>query len=67
MNRVFLDTGGDDSPTAALAALKAGRTFASNGPLLGLEVDGKHPGAVIARTGRGIASLPCSTALPGGS
>ena len=53
MNRVFLDTGGDDSPAAALAALKAGRTFASNGPLLGLEVDGKHPGAVIARTGGG--------------
>jgi hypothetical protein len=48
MNRVFLDTGGDMSPAAALAALKAGRTFASNGPLLGLEVNGKHPGDVIA-------------------
>jgi hypothetical protein len=53
MNRVFLDTGGDASPAAALAALKAGRTFASNGPLLGLEVDGKHPGAVITRTAGG--------------
>ena len=40
MNRVFLDTGGAISPAALLAALKAGRTFASNGPLLGLEVDG---------------------------
>jgi TolB protein len=49
MNRVFLDTGGDQSPGALLAALKAGRTFASNGPLLGLEVDGKHPGDVIPR------------------
>lgn len=47
MNRVFVDTGGDTSPNALLAGLKAGRTFASNGPLLGLELDGKHPGDVI--------------------
>jgi hypothetical protein len=53
MNRVFLDTGGAMDPAAILAALKAGRTFASNGPLLGLEIDGKHPGAVIARAGPG--------------
>jgi hypothetical protein len=50
MNRVFLDTGGDTSPAALLAALKAGRTFASNGPLLGLEVDSKHPGDTVSRT-----------------
>jgi hypothetical protein len=50
MNRVFLDTRGDASPTALLAALKAGRTFASNGPLLGLEVDGKHPGDTVSRS-----------------
>jgi hypothetical protein len=48
MNRVFLDTGGDEGPAALLAALKAGRTFASNGPLLGLEVEGKHPGDTIS-------------------
>jgi hypothetical protein len=48
MNRVFVDTAGDVSPKALLAALKAGRTFASNGPLLGLELDGKHPGDVIS-------------------
>jgi hypothetical protein len=53
MNRVFLDTDGDLSPTAVLAALKAGRTFATNGPLLGLEVDGNHPGDTISRTGPG--------------
>ena len=53
MNRVFLDTGGALNPAALLAALKAGRTFASNGPLLGLEIDGKHPGDVIARAGPG--------------
>src|SRR4029077_6541424 len=50
MNRVFLDTGGDVGPAALLAALKAGRTFASNGPLLGLELDGKHPGDTVARS-----------------
>jgi hypothetical protein len=47
MNRVFVDTRGDASPKALLAGLKAGRTFASNGPLLGLELEGKHPGDVI--------------------
>ena len=48
MNRVFLDTRGDISPAALLAALKAGRTFASNGPLLGLDVDGRHPGDTVS-------------------
>jgi hypothetical protein len=50
MNRVFLDTGGDMSPAALKAALKAGHTFASNGPLLGLDLDGKHPGNTVSRT-----------------
>ena len=49
MNRVFLDTGGDMSPEALRAALKEGRTFASNGPLLGLELDGKRPGDTVSR------------------
>jgi hypothetical protein len=49
MNRVFLDTGGELSPAALRKALKEGRTFASNGPLLGLEVDGKHPGDTVGR------------------
>lgn len=49
MNRVFLDTGGELSPAALRKALKEGRTFASNAPLLGLEVDGKHPGDTVGR------------------
>lgn len=53
MNRVFLETGGELSPEALKDALKAGRTFASNGPLLGFELDGKHPGDTIARSGPG--------------
>jgi hypothetical protein len=44
MNRVFLDTGGAKEAGAALVALKAGHGFASNGPMLGLLVDGKKPG-----------------------
>jgi TolB protein len=53
MNRVFLNTGGDTRPSALMEALKAGRTFASNGPLLGLEVNGKHPGDTVSRTAPG--------------
>jgi Tol biopolymer transport system component len=56
MNRVFLNTGGDLTPAAVQAALKEGRTFASNGPLLGLEVDGKHPGGTVSRSSP--ATLP---------
>ena len=49
MNRVFLETGGETSPAAIKAALKAGRAFASNGPLIGLELDGKRPGGTVSR------------------
>jgi len=47
MNRVFLATD-QATPEKLHAALKQGRTFVSNGPLLGLDVDGKHPGDEIA-------------------
>ena len=49
MNRVYLETGGEGTPAAVKAALKAGRTFATNGPLLGLELDGKRPGDSLTR------------------
>ena len=48
MNRVFLDTGGQRDRAAAMAALKGGHGFASNGPLLGLLLDGAKPGAQLA-------------------
>jgi hypothetical protein len=35
---------------AWVAAVKAGRTFATTGPLLSLSVDGEGPGAVLGRT-----------------
>ena len=47
MNRVYLNTGGSVEPAALHAALKEGRTFASNGPQLALEVDGKSPGDTL--------------------
>ncbi len=50
LNRVYLDTGGRLDPAAAREALKAGRTFATNGPLLGLELGGTRPGGMLRRT-----------------
>ena len=61
MNRVFIDTGGETTPAALRTALKAGRSFASNGPLLGLELDGKRPGSSVTRTAPG--KLPYRIAL----
>jgi len=51
LNRVFLDAGGKRDAATAMAALKAGRSFASNGPLLGLLLDDAKPGDTIT-TGR---------------
>jgi TolB protein len=48
MNRVFLDTRGQLDDADVFAALKAGHGFVSNGPLLGLLVDGHKPGETIA-------------------
>jgi len=47
MNRVYLNTGGSSEPAALQAALKEGRTFASNGPQLALEVAGKSLGDTL--------------------
>jgi TolB protein len=48
--RVFLETNGERSPQALGSALKSGRSFVSNGPLLGLTIDGKRPGDTLAGT-----------------
>ena len=50
--RVFLDTNGARTPEALKDALKSGRSFVSNSALLGLEVDGQHPGGTIPKAGR---------------
>jgi hypothetical protein len=38
---------GETTPEKLHAGLKQGRTFVTNGPLLGLEIDGKHAGDEI--------------------
>ena len=60
MNRVFVDIGGTDAtrpaskhPASILAPLKAGRAFASNGPLLGLLLDGRKPGDTLPMNATG--------------
>jgi Tol biopolymer transport system component len=48
MNRVFIAIVGDTTREKLHSGLKQGRTFVTNGPLLGLDIDGKHPGDEIA-------------------
>jgi dipeptidyl aminopeptidase/acylaminoacyl peptidase len=45
MNRVFAKVTGPLNHRRWLAALKAGRTFATNGPLLGFTLEGREPGS----------------------
>jgi len=54
LNRVFLDTDGRRDIAAMKDALKQGRGFVSNGPLLGLEIGGVRPGGTlqVGATGR---------------
>jgi WD40 repeat protein len=47
MNRVYVRTGGRPDHERFLAALKAGRTFATNGPLLELSLGGRGIGDEI--------------------
>ena len=52
-NRVFAQIeGGNFTYESWLAALRAGRTFVSNGPLVDFLVNGKAPGATIETEGR---------------
>ncbi|MEO7259099.1 MAG: CehA/McbA family metallohydrolase, partial [Luteimonas sp.] len=53
LNRVFLDTGSERAPAAPFAALKAGHSFASNGPLLGLRLGDAKPGDTLKRNAPG--------------
>jgi WD40 repeat protein len=60
MNRVYamVDDAGDSADLPArkskwLEALRAGRTMATNGPLVGLTVEGKPPGSELVVSSRG--------------
>ena len=48
MNRVFAKLTAPFTHQRWLAALKAGRTFATNGPLLGFTLNGRDPGSELA-------------------
>jgi WD40 repeat protein len=47
MNRVYVHTGGAVDQRLLLDSLRAGRTFATNGPLLELTIGGRGPGQEI--------------------
>ncbi len=53
MNRVYVRSGAPLEHRRWLSALKAGRTFATNGPLLELTVAGREPGDEVALEGAG--------------
>jgi hypothetical protein len=64
LNRVFLDTDGSRLPSALRDALRSGRTFVSNGPLLGLILADQHPGDVLRIEGTGPVPLRVAMRSP---
>ena len=64
MNRVFLDTDGHGDDASVFAALKAGRGFATNAPLLGLLLDGHKPGDTIAPQGTSSYRVALRSPIP---
>ena len=58
MNRVYLHTGGDDGSEALKRAIKEGRTVASNGPQLALQVERRrHRRHDVSRRGYSSSAL----------
>ena len=67
MNRVFARLSGPFTHGRWLAALKAGRTFATNGPLLGFTLNGRGPGAELSlrpRDGQVVATVSLTSNVP---
>jgi TolB protein len=67
MNRVFVKSGRPLEHRRWLAALKAGKSFATNGPLLGFTLDGKELGselAIGARRRELMARVTLSSIVP---
>jgi hypothetical protein len=64
LNRVFLNTGGKRDVASLKDALKQGRGFVSNGPLLGLEIGGAHPGDTLRLAGPASVSYRVALRSP---
>ena len=67
MNRVFAKIAGPLNHRRWLAALKAGRTFATNGPLLGFTLNGKGLGSELgigSRTRELLATVTLNSIVP---
>ncbi len=66
MNRVYVRSGGKLDYRAWLAALRAGKTFATNGPLLSFALDGREIGEEIAmgRPGHVTARVSLRSIVP---
>jgi len=67
MNRVFAKLTGPFTHQRWLAALKAGRTFATNGPLLGFTLNGRDPGSELSLRPRDqevIATVSLTSYVP---
>ncbi len=62
--RVFLDTRGERTPAALRDALKSGRTFVSNGPLLGLTLDDHRAGDTLTGSGQRAARIAMRSPIP---
>ena len=63
--RVYVRPAGAFNWTSYFAALKAGRSFVTTGPLVDLVVGGQHPGDVIAAGGRDVSfTLGVYTTVP---
>ena len=53
-SRSYVFLGKSFTPETWLAGQKAGRNFVTNGPMLFLTVEGKHPGSVLPAAVRGV-------------
>ncbi|MCX6625340.1 MAG: CehA/McbA family metallohydrolase [Acidobacteria bacterium] len=53
-NRVYVYLDGPFSPQSWWNAQKAGRSFATNGPMLWLLADGQRPGAILPESARSV-------------
>jgi hypothetical protein len=64
MNRIFLDSGGKRDAASALQAIKGGRGFVSNAPLLGLKLGDGKPGDALPAGGEQAFRVAMRSPVP---